>query len=585
MTEDEKAKGRIKPDNKPMRFAMWKVYKKLDYYYKTPIDYGKMEVDHIVSEALFKDPEKLKKELKNLELPEDFEKDHLLNYVPSSRESNGEKSNKGEKTVKLLALSKASKMYSEILNEIKKLETDEIATELAIKLAEMTDKKNKEFIINTILDETEEFEYKRIVTDYSYHMRIRRVSLSAHLFNDELGTRPSCLFEFKAIKLRDALITLDFRDIVEILIPNKNTPYIIEKRNFIVYRDEEEYCIQIKNCRLFLSEQELNELCIIIDDFINIFIDSLIKTEKRRYYGQYYISANGYIKLCRIPKQLCLEIFHFINSPKDDNYWDIFEPNQGEIKIYTEGHTIYSNGYHAIIEIERDSEQYQWYNQEYVWLNLAPYYQKISGAVQWWSPKEVQTWLELKLLPKVIYESKIERNLFGTPQISYEKYWSDKKLDNIVTYSDIKLIDMDNIHDQDGLLDVICQLQIFYSIGHNHYYFEKGIADLYKIVYEILMLKELEHIQYVISKLGIFKAKNQKELIDEIQNYLYDYSEKVINNQIIELTFRAIIDAFGKVKGYLNLYKVSEYKDYIEPFVSEYNIAKRLKRFELTFDK
>lgn len=81
MTEDEKAKGRIKKDNKPMRFAMWKAYNKLDYYYKTPIDYGKMEIDHIVSEDLFKNPKKLIEELKSLELPEDFEKDHLLNYV------------------------------------------------------------------------------------------------------------------------------------------------------------------------------------------------------------------------------------------------------------------------------------------------------------------------------------------------------------------------------------------------------------------------------------------------------------------------------------------------------------------------
>jgi hypothetical protein len=158
-------------------------------------------------------------------------------------------------------------------------------------------------------------------------------------------------------------------------------------------------------------------------------------------------------------------------------------------------------------------------------------------------------------------------------------------LGNIVTYSDIQLIDMDNIQSQGGLLDVVRQLQIFYSIGHNHYYFEEGIADLYKMIYEILMLKEIEHIQYIISKLGIFKAKNQKELINEIQDYLSDYSEKVINNQIIELTFRVIIDALEKVKECLNLYKVSEYKDYIEPFVSEYNIAKRFKRFESTFDK
>jgi hypothetical protein len=585
MTEDEKAKGRIKADNKSMRFAMWKAYNKLDYYYKTPIDYGKMEVDHIVSVDLYKYPEKLKEELKSLELPEDFEKDHLLNYVPSSRESNREKSNKGDKIVKLLALSRASNMYNKILNEIKKLETDETATELAIKLAEMTDKKNKEFIINLILDETEEFEYKRIVTDYSYLMRMRRVSLSAFFFNDDLGTRPSCLFEFKAIKLRDSLITLDFRDIIEILIPNKNTPYTMEKRNFIVYKDGEEYCIQIKNCRLFLSEQEIDELCIIIDDFIKVFIDSLIKMEKRRYYGQYYISTNGCIKMCRIPKQLCLEIFDFINSEKDDDYWDIFEPNRGEIKIYTEGHTLYKNGYHAIIKIEHESEQYQWYSQEHVWLNLVPSYQKISSNVQWWSPKEVQIWLESKLIPKVIYETKVERNLLKKPKISYEKFWSDKKLGNIVTYSDIQLIDMDNIQSQGGLLDVVRQLQIFYSIGHNHYYFEEGIADLYKMIYEILMLKEIEHIQYIISKLGIFKAKNQKELINEIQDYLSDYSEKVINNQIIELTFRVIIDALEKVKECLNLYKVSEYKDYIEPFVSEYNIAKRFKRFESTFDK
>lgn len=507
MTEDEKAKGRIKPDNKPMRFAMWKVYKKMDYYYKTPIDYGKMEVDHIVPEALFIEPEKLKKELENLGLPEDFEKDHLLNYVLSSRESNGEKSNGGEKTIKLLALSKARNVYSKILNEIKKLETDEMATELAIKLAEKTDKKNKESIINIILDETEEFECRRIVTDYSYDRSIKRVSLSAYLFNDASGTLPSCLFEFKAFKLRDVHITLNFRDIVEILIPNKNTPYILEKRNFIVYRKDEEYGIQIKNCRLFLSEEELDELCIIIDDFLEIFIDSTIKIEKRKCYGQYYISANGYIKLCRISKQLCLEIFHFINSPKDDNYWDIFEPNRGEIKIYID------YMYHAIIEIEMERGQYQWYSQEYVWLNLAPYYQKVSCDAQWWSPKDVQIWLELKLFPKVIYESKVEKTLFGIPKISFEKYWSDKKLDNIVTYSDIRLIDMDNIHNQDGLLNAICQLQIFFSLGYNHYYFEKGIADLYKIVYEILMLKELENIQYVISKLNIFKVKNQKELI------------------------------------------------------------------------
>lgn len=569
---------KFSPKDQAVRAALWKAHNKTDFYSGTLIEYREMVIDHILPKDLFKDEERLNKLLEELGLQKDFKMDHILNYAPTRRDKNNEKGKSINKGVIFSALEKARQKESEVMKLISKIREEENVILLAEKISLIQDIEIKELAADIILNDIREFGEARVINEEVYSRSTKRVSLSAFLYDENSkDSRPSCLFEFRTIKIRDAKITLDNKEIIEVLYPRRNTPYHMKLRHFIVGELNDNYCIQLGNSRFFLTREETEELCILIDDFLNVYIESLIRFENHYAIRNLKLTSCGNIKLVKISKKFCEKIIEFANNTKLEDEWNVFEPNSSLLKIYTYKHLAYKDGYHAIIEVTREDEYSEWNFEEYVWLTLAPYYQE-KDTEYWWTPLEVKAWLVTQLFPKVIYESTAKRNWLNKPTKNYDEFCKGLKINKLYYEETLDLIDVNQITAESELYDLIYKLQNFYCIGRNEYYFENGIKEIYLILLMLLKSGHIQHIGYIVSKLHFTDAENEESLIDDLKKYLKEYKEQVISAMDIDHALRCILEVLRNGNCVVSFPLVKSIVNSFAPIIYEYNIHKRLEQ-------
>lgn len=168
-----------------------------------------MEIDHIVSQELFRDPVRLRKKLEELGLPETFQKDDLLNFIPTRRGSNVNKYKYANDSVIRSALAAARAKKEEIIRFVDLYFEEASAVDEAAKIAaNITDEAQRYNVVDIILQDTEPFEellIRNTPSQYSEGMSwfvksSRNVRLSGLLptFQDPL---PSCVIEFRTLRL------------------------------------------------------------------------------------------------------------------------------------------------------------------------------------------------------------------------------------------------------------------------------------------------------------------------------------------------------------------------------------------------
>ncbi|OZV13544.1 hypothetical protein CIW83_03080 [Tissierella sp. P1] len=273
--------------NPAVRFALWKVYDCREYYYGEPLDFADLEVDHIIPESLAENPTKYKEYLNLIGLNEDFELNSILNYVPTRKYINIRKSNKllppHAAAIALGDAMKKADKVEKIINLFNKnIEMNEIITHIKISF---NSEQDIESIYDKLTDDMAEFENRKYVNKDDifrpYEYSVKRISLSGFLpsFRDRDA---SCMFLFRTISIRGCMITLDNIQIVEQLFKGIKTNPQYSLRGFICHPSNKgEYYIQLGNSRFILNKEETYELCSIVDDFTEEYIDSLVEVEEK----------------------------------------------------------------------------------------------------------------------------------------------------------------------------------------------------------------------------------------------------------------------------------------------------------------
>lgn len=266
-------KRKYKSSDLDVRMAIWKVYNGKDYYKSEPIKFREMEIDHIIPKDYFKEinSQKLKKLLSDLDLSSDFPCDDLLNYVPTTRASNIQKTNEISFPRISAAIDQAKEKHDSIIEEINKFNSQNDAFEIATCLAKYIDKSSEEWenYINVVLNEVYDFEESESINENFLSISKTRVWLNGKLpsIND---LNLSCSLEFRSVKIRDVVFTLQGNDVFELFngIHTKLDNDANNRRSFINFKDRSGlYSISIGYDRILLTKNETQQLCDVIDKY------------------------------------------------------------------------------------------------------------------------------------------------------------------------------------------------------------------------------------------------------------------------------------------------------------------------------
>lgn len=134
------------------------------------------------------------------------------------------------------------------------------------------------------------------------------------------------------------MITFSHNQIINILFQGLHTNISLGMRRFIVGIQNEMVCLQFPNNRFFLSINEVQQLCEIIDDFVLDYINALqrlegmlgIKTfEKAKYW------TKGY-RLMKVDRTLWNTLLRFSNEfdyQNGETEWHVFNRNNMFIQV------------------------------------------------------------------------------------------------------------------------------------------------------------------------------------------------------------------------------------------------------------
>lgn len=584
---------KFRKSDKDLRSALWIAYDKKDFYKDDIILYREMEVDHIIPQDVFKDNAVKKNILEKLALEDDFEMNSLENFIPTRRGTNSSKGNKIELSRILTALAKAKEKKEKVLDLIDKYneESDLISETTKVAILADTEEK-KQLVADIIFDEEEEFEDEEYLLGDQFTKSISRVRIQAILPTLK-EINPGCAFKFRPLKLRECTISLNHKDIFhKLFIGNGNTN--LEKRPFIGYKLEDgSYTIQLGNCFFSLSESETIELCKIVDRYNKLYFERLEEIENEYSLNGMTVSRRGEIKICTLKKDFCILVFDFINSQHrkrkwnifdfiyskyKDKKWDIFEFNRSSIKVFTEGNSDYNYGYHAIIQVREEAENYFWYSSREVGLYLQPYYDDYNFKISkkdWWSPEYVRKWLFEELFPESIKQYYTRGNKRNRYKINYieecKKYYTAQENKELR----IHMFSLEELAFSTRVL------QSFYSIHiHREIIFSNGTSKLYTSFEVLVNTCESDVcISYIAGNLG-----SNLDTMNDLKEYI---GRKKIENvgkltySQIEMLLRCFIEC---IEVGMSTLSASDYKVYwmgLEELLLEYNYYARWERYLL----
>ncbi|MFR1906935.1 MAG: HNH endonuclease [Clostridium neonatale] len=530
----------VDKSNLIVRAALYLEYEGKCFYEGLPIRFQDMHIDHIIPEYL-NDTDELKEKIKILGLPENFNLNSIYNLVPCSPNVNQVK-NKKEYPIEFLSHCinmRTKPKVEKIKDRIKKLtdeyQSDKKLAKLTVMLNEYNNKEKLEELYNILSREkpfTEFFKVNKEVNYYIYTKSLSNVHLSGYipLYPNLEG---SCLINFSNLRLRDCMITLNHKQIMNSLFSGINTDIDLKLRNYIIYPNgdkEEVYYVDLANMRVPLERREVEQLTKIIDDFFSYYIKECrylyFLLSRDKFDKSDGGSENNQIRLLKISNKLWSNILRFCrefdydNDNNGDLKWNVFDSSSSFIKIYDKD----KRQFKAFIIPEIESRKYMLSSDESIWLVWTDEFQmdrKIEylESNEIWSPSYTYKWLIDELIPYVIYYYSNDSKGLFKKKISYEDFKNNYDISNFVYLAE------KHIENDYNILDFVTKIQQFYSTYHNDYYSNSDLINLYESLKFIIDKTNItpQGLDYISRKLDVINCLDKNQII----NYLDDIMENI----------------------------------------------------------
>lgn len=555
-------KRKYKSSDLDVRMAIWKVYNGKDYYKSEPIKFREMEIDHIIPKDYFKEinSQKLKKLLYDLGLSSDFQCDDLLNYVPTTRASNIQKTNEISFPRISVAIDQAKEKHDSIIEEINKFNSQNDAFEIATCLAKYIEKSSEEWenYINVVLNEVYDFEESESINENFLSISKTRVWLNGKLpsIND---LNLSCSLEFRSVKIRDVVFTLQGNNVFELFngIHTKLNNDANNHRSFINFKDRSGlYSISIGYDRILLTKNETQQLCDVIDKYYDYVFSKIYSIENKFDLKNFIIAKEG-IVLFDSTYEFYYELYNNIKNIFSFKDYTL-RINGNEISI------VQGNDIRAIIKVKQKLNNFTLFMPRVVYILKGNYVENDISSDGFWTPTETIIWFKKIFFP--LYRTKFNTNnlLNAKDEISY--------------YSD-DTINLDSVKNIDDFIIVINKLQLFYSEINNCFLDCSNIYQGLLLLVENAFLNK-ENVAYICSTL---KLKNTDKITNELNAEFYIHLNYELSTREIDYILRCYIEILNKCEIRINYSKVKLLCDHLKDIVEYYNSQKLLKKYKMIY--
>lgn len=593
------------PDDPAVRYAIYKAYGEKCFYLDRPLDKNFYTLDHIIPEKYKKQPEALAQYLGKLGYIEPFHVDSLENLVPAERLFNTrvKRDDLLPPVVAWPYLKRAESKIPFILKEIdkfnKKKDEEKALLEL---LAHANENSNREQYAKQVFDLiTEEDSYfgggKQVIRYGEDAFIYKNATPNVHIYSLMPTLKQidgTCLITFKSLKIRDCMITFSHNQIINILFQGLHTNISLGMRRFIVGIQNEMVCLQFPNNRFFISIDEVQQLCDLIDDFVLDYINALQRLEvmlgikifkKAKYWSKGY-------RLMKVDHTLWNTLLRFSNEfdyQNGETEWHVFNRNNMFIQVQVQEQRLEKYiGLHLRLVAERCDDNFLDFNQgnSKVWIVWdIGHFENDPDLIQrngYWDAVTTFEWLADKFIPYVIahYNYKfVKRNKWNLKKPSFEDYKTSLNKEYLFYPSSLEL-NNDHISGVSDLIQVLKSMQSYLSNWDSFFLNNSEIGKIYdsiSICLKKIPLKDYSY-EYISRELGCRHLKEREDIIMFIDQC--KHTDKKMTNRSIQLLFGCIIEGleqdFGKYLTRLNLQKIV--KD-IEPVKEKIDIQMLFDRW------
>ncbi|WP_232243111.1 RNA-binding domain-containing protein [Paenibacillus sp. GSMTC-2017] len=448
--------------------------------------------------------------------------------------------------------------------------------------------------------EQEDFKSDKKETEETYLFVKEKVSIQAFLPNypDTMG---SCLIIFN--RFPDVMITFNFKDILNDLFQGLYTNAIYKLRRFIVAIDKEKhiYYVQLGNNRFSLNEIEVAQLCDIIDDFSEKYLEGLRKIEL--HFGTFpyekSLAFEAGIPILKIKRSFYKEIMEFVQEhdyEKGDTSWHIFDANPTMIKLYSKkSDERYDAGHHVILypkQVQNESySSFKTFDEEVaiVWEPFHDFGNKKSlmnfNDRYLWSAEKSYEWFTNELIPYVIYynEMKKRKPLFNTfkrntfedfrQTLKIKDYFNDCKVRKKINLSDVLTIKR--------LLELVNNMQYFY---HNRgsqsgWFTAEELISLYQSIVICLKHTPLNEYYYISGNLRFATGTTLDGILSDIDRHISTIENGKNSFSIVDTALRCLIVSLRDNKSNLNISQIGEMVGYLTPLFNKQQKIDEIDRY------
>lgn len=585
----------VNPKDPIVRYAIMEAHGSICYYSKESLNMFNLTIDHIVPQSYEGRLDELN-EYKKV-LGHDVCINHLYNLIPATWKINLLKGNKlYEVSHAIFLINRAKEKAPNIMKRIEELRSfkdfEKYLTTISAHISS-TNNPKKEFskIVELLPEQFGPFEKKREVTPDCFSRSLPSVRLTG-LLPKSYNQCGSCSFEFRSVFISDCLITLSHKEITQKLFLGLNTEYKLEKRGFIVgqhYNIPDLYYIQLGNNRLTLNKEEVEELCTLIDDFAEVFVNRFQSIETKWGITNFY-DFDPYdfsVKLIKIKRSLWRKMIEFsweFDFTKGNSDWHIFNRINGMIMLYLD--------HKALTKLEPENTESYLYESymnpdEDLWIKWKRYDYRFIKGEEPWTAQRTYDWLIEKFIPYVLYYYEIVKmkKIWFEKSISFIDFSKEFKVNNYIINSSFQktriFLHIDSV---DDLLSETYSLQLFFSSNPRVSLSLEEINSVFLGMKYILMNIELPDYSYNYIKNHINDFMNEKNNYADVITLL---NHKLDNNlegnvslgQISEL-FKCYIEALKckNAKHSLNGIVISEVIKLLNPIWEKYYNIKYIKR-------
>lgn len=322
-----------------LRAAIWEAHGRRCAYEGCPITWDQLEIDHIIPQAVWRDITKKRQIFENLGLDDDFSPHDLSNLIPCRSLRNGQKSDwvfdpKSARFFRQLAEEKKTEVKRWLAKLSEQQEQDRIRSSAEAACDANPSIKEK---LLAALAATEPYQ----TADSLYDDRVRfsrpRVLLDCLLpTGDGYG---SLLININTLYLHRVQLTLDARQILNSLLCGWGTAPALKQRGFLIgprADNLDEWIVRIAGATMFLTSEELGQLCEIVDLLAPRFLKALLDREIAQ--GTLAFAPDGpeNVRLLTIKRSLWSAILEFAREhdyAHGSSPWHIFDASgHGHIK-------------------------------------------------------------------------------------------------------------------------------------------------------------------------------------------------------------------------------------------------------------